>query len=109
VLGNLLGNALKFSPQSGLVTIDASATNNMVSLKITDAGPGIREENLPLLFEKFHQFSSFPKSKISGFGSGLGLAICKTFAERQGGGVSVKSKLGEGSVFTFSLPAAQAD
>jgi signal transduction histidine kinase len=104
VITNLLGNAIKFSSKGTRVDVAIQRANSMIEVSVKDAGPGIRPEDLPRLFERFHQFSVGPNARIAALGSGLGLAICKIFAEKQGGAVLVDSAVGQGSTFTFLLP-----
>ncbi len=105
VIANLLGNAIKFSPAGAEVTIGISQKGPMVEIAVTDKGPGITTEEIPRLFQRFRQLSTNSKSRAPALGSGLGLAICKTFAEKQGGRVTVNTALGEGSTFTFAVPS----
>jgi signal transduction histidine kinase/PAS domain-containing protein len=103
ILQNLINNALKFT-EVGHVTVSASHVGgvNRVELKVTDSGIGIASEDLPLVFEKFRQLDA-SRTRSQG-GVGLGLHIVKTFSEVLGGKVSVTSRMGEGTVFTVTLP-----
>ena len=101
VLNNFLSNAIKFSLDDNVITVKIEAKDNAVQFSVTDHGPGIAEEYLPRIFERFFKV---PGSKITG--TGLGLAISKEFIEAQGGKIWAESKVGQGSVFGFSLPAA---
>ncbi len=101
VLRNLIGNALKFTPRGGMVSITARHEEKAVFVSVADTGPGIPEEHVAVIFDKFRQAPGsgrFP-------GSGLGLAIVKHIIEAHGGSVWVQSKAGNGSIFTFQLPA----
>ena len=101
VLLNLVGNAIKFTDQ-GEVTIKASAENGSYSLAVRDTGPGISEADQGKLFQEFHQAdSSITKAKG---GTGLGLAISRRIVEMHGGRIWVESRLGQGSVFSLTLP-----
>jgi len=103
VLINLLGNAMKFSPARGKITIALrSPAPDRVEIEVADNGPGIALEDQPLLF---HEFTKVGKRSAKQ-GSGLGLAITRRIVEAHGGTVSVRSKLGKGSKFLVSLPAA---
>lgn len=100
VLNNFLTNAIKFSPDDNVIAVKIEAKDNTVQFSVADHGPGIAEEYLPRIFERFFKV---PGSKITG--TGLGLAISKEFIEAQGGKIWATSKVGQGSVFGFSLPA----
>lgn len=98
IFQNLLSNAIRHTPRDGHVTIEASERVGRVLLSVRDTGEGIAEDQLPLLFGRFVQAGG-----KSG-GTGLGLALVKRLVEAQGGQVSVESRVGEGSTFSFSLP-----
>jgi signal transduction histidine kinase len=101
VLANLLGNALKFIPDPGLVGIHFELEKTEVWIAISDNGPGIPQEEQELIFDKFGQASGGSKRG----GSGLGLAFCKLAVEAQHGRIGVASAPGRGSTFWFALPA----
>ena len=103
VLTNLINNAIKFTDH-GSVNISARTLDQekTLELKVTDTGPGIPEESLPFVFDKFRQIDSTTTRNHSG--AGLGLYIVKTFVELLEGTISVQSKIGEGSTFTVLLP-----
>lgn len=106
VLVNLLGNAIKFTKEQGEITISAEHKDGFVAISVKDTGTGIKEEDIPKLFTKFGKLeTSFSKSS-NVKGAGLGLYICKKLVEMSGGTISVKSNLGEGSVFSITLPSA---
>jgi two-component system, NtrC family, sensor histidine kinase GlrK len=102
VLRNLIGNALKFTPEGGRLWIFAGPRDGVMAFSVKDTGPGIPKEDLGAIFEKFHQFSSEASKRIKG--SGLGLALVKHIIASHGGKVWVESEVGQGSVFTFTLP-----
>lgn len=104
VLRNLIGNALKFTPPGGEVRITAGRVNGGVRVLVTDTGPGIRAEEIGLVFEKFRQAAS-PASPPRFQGTGLGLAIVRHILQAHGGRVWVESEVGQGSTFAFVLPA----
>jgi two-component system, NtrC family, sensor histidine kinase KinB len=99
VLVNLLTNAIRYSPENGTVYIQCHHIDNSIQFVVKDQGPGIDKKYLGRLFEKFYQVPGTPS------GSGLGLAISKEFIEAQQGTITVASELGQGSAFSFSLPA----
>jgi PAS domain S-box-containing protein len=102
VIYNLLSNALKFTPEGGKVTIEASAADDFLRVRVTDTGVGIPPEEISHIFEKFHQAG--PTTKGIREGTGLGLAITKRLVELHGGTIAVDSELGKGSQFTVVLP-----
>jgi PAS domain S-box-containing protein len=102
-LGNLIGNALKYSALGTPVEVEASRKNGQVCLVIQDYGKGIAPEELPHIFKRFYRTSS-AKGKTGG--TGLGLFITKNFIESYGGSIQVQSELGRGTRVTICLPAA---
>ncbi|MHC1783218.1 MAG: sensor histidine kinase [Anaerolineaceae bacterium] len=104
VLGNLISNALRFTPSGGLIQMRAKAVENGVEIEMKDNGSGISPEELPFLFDRMHRIDK-ARSDVSGE-TGLGLAIVKALVIAQGGSVQVSSKLGEGTTFTLEFPAA---
>ena len=109
VIINLLGNAFKFTPDGGSVTLlgrrvkAADADMNFTEISVTDTGPGIKEEDIPKLFKPFGQLDSPLVKKYEG--TGLGLAISKKIIELHGGRIWVESEFGKGSRFVFVIPA----
>ena len=101
VLRNLLGNAIKFTPEGGLVRVAARVDDGKVRVVIQDTGPGISPENLVRIFEKYQQAS--PENQLNG--TGLGLAIAKHIVTAHGGTIWAESQPGSGSTFIFVLPA----
>jgi signal transduction histidine kinase len=101
VLLNLVGNAIKFT-DGGEVVIRASAADGHFAVSVIDTGPGISEEDQKKLFQEFQQADSSTTKKKGG--TGLGLAISKRIIEMHGGTIELKSKLDEGSTFSFTLP-----
>jgi signal transduction histidine kinase/CheY-like chemotaxis protein len=101
ILYNLLSNAVKFTPKGGCIGIHCSRHEDSVSIAVSDTGIGIRPEDQALVFEEFRQVEG---NGVAG-GTGLGLAITKRLVEQQGGKIFLESRVGEGSRFTFSLPA----
>ncbi len=103
VLMNLLGNAIKFTPSGGIVTIElAGDEESCATVRIRDTGGGIPAEELPYIFDKFYQVRCGIQAKAHG--TGLGLAIAKSLVELQGGSLWVRSQVGYGSTFAFTLP-----
>jgi two-component system sensor histidine kinase GlrK len=102
-LSNLTGNAVKFTPKGGCITISACSVGDGVSVSVADTGPGIPKEDLNAIFDKFRQATITGYRNIKG--TGLGLAIVKHIINAHGGKVWVKSEQGHGSVFFFLLPS----
>lgn len=101
ILINLIGNAIKFT-QQGTITVETKETTDFVEISVADTGSGIAEENLAIIFEKFEQIDC--TSTRNRGGSGLGLAITRQLVELHGGQLTVTSRLGEGSCFSFTIP-----
>ncbi|MGZ3332701.1 MAG: ATP-binding protein [Gemmatimonadaceae bacterium] len=101
ILGNLVGNALKFTRKDGLVTVRTSRDESRARFEIIDMGPGISASDLPHVFDDFWQARRGDQR-----GVGLGLAIAKALVEAHGGTIGVTSEDGEGSTFTFTIPLA---
>jgi signal transduction histidine kinase/CheY-like chemotaxis protein len=105
ILGNLIGNALKFTAKGGSVTLTAEREGEGVRVFVSDTGAGIPPGDINHLFDRYWQ----AKSQRAGVGGiGLGLSIVKALVEAHGGEVSVASTLGRGSTFSFTLPASHA-
>jgi len=103
VLVNLLGNAIKFSPEGRSIDVTLSSTEETVRAAVTDQGGGIPPEYHQRIFDKFGQVESRKEGrKLS---TGLGLAFCKLAVEAHGGRIGVDSEVGKGSTFWFTLPA----
>ncbi len=106
VLVNLIGNAIKFTPEGGRITVSAKRGSkrgpSVTQVSVADTGIGISQEDLPLIFEEFAQVGEPGKEE----GTGLGLAICLRIVEAHGGEIWAESKLGQGTTFTFTLPLA---
>jgi signal transduction histidine kinase len=98
-LGNLLENALKYTPGGGWVTIRASSAGERVLIRVEDSGVGIDPEDLPHVFERFY------RGRAAQPGSGLGLAIVNSLVQLHSGEVQVESVPGQGTSFTISLPS----
>jgi signal transduction histidine kinase len=102
ILGNLVSNAVKYSPEGADVTITVREEPGWVVVDVTDRGEGIAEENLPKLFQPFGRLASAMAAGIEG--TGLGLHLSRALAQAQGGDIEVTSRPGEGSTFTLRLP-----
>jgi signal transduction histidine kinase len=101
LLGNLVDNAIKYTPEHGTITLSLLRDGSWARLEVTDTGIGIPPEHLPHIFDRFYRVDK-ARSRASG-GTGLGLAIVKGIAEQHGGKVNVTSEPGKGSTFTVRL------
>lgn len=101
VLVNLLTNAVKFTPGGGRVTVRAEAEGEAVRVAVSDTGAGIPADQIPLVFDKYHQVEA--RKAGSARSTGLGLAFCRLAVEALGGRIGVESRLGEGATFWFTL------
>jgi PAS domain S-box-containing protein len=104
VLGNLIGNALKFTPAEGRVTITATQSDSEVTIQVRDTGPGIPASDLPRVFDRFWHARRGGAAR----GTGLGLAIVQGIVRAHGGRVWAESTVGDGSTFCFTLPVYRA-
>ena len=103
VVGNLVGNAMKFTPAGGTITLRIQRHQQQLVFRVEDTGQGIAPEQVNRVFDDFWQ-----ARKGDGRGIGIGLAIAKALVQAQGGTIRVESALGKGTTFTFTLPAANA-
>jgi PAS domain S-box-containing protein len=101
ILYNYLSNAVKFTPDGGKVTLRVRSDDRSFRLEVEDTGIGIAANDIPELFQEFHQLST---AKRADQGTGLGLALTRRIVEAQGGRVDVRSEVGKGSVFVAVLP-----
>jgi PAS domain S-box-containing protein len=108
ILTNLVGNALKFTPPGGRVSLSARVSGDWLELSVTDTGPGIPPDDQRRVFEPFFQGSDQDPLTRTARGTGLGLAIARELARGHGGEVVVESIPGRGSRFTLRLPADRA-
>jgi two-component system NtrC family sensor kinase len=99
---NLLGNAIKYTPEGKKVSVELLSEENQIIFKVADQGQGIPQEDQPHIFEKFYRASNISSDAV---GTGLGLAIVKTIVESHNGRIWVESKVNEGSTFFVVLPA----
>ncbi|MEW5869343.1 MAG: HAMP domain-containing sensor histidine kinase [Chloroflexota bacterium] len=101
VLGNLVSNALRYTPQGGWVELAADAQADTLRLRVSDNGSGISPEDLPKVFTRFYRGDSARQNNGE---AGLGLTIAKSLVEAQGGKIEVKSEVGQGTVFSMYFP-----
>ena len=104
VLGNLVTNALRYTPSGGRIVLSARRQGGAVALAVADTGAGIAPDALPHVFDRFYR--SDPARSQQDGESGLGLAIAKSITEAHGGKIEVQSELGRGTTFTVLLPVA---
>jgi len=104
-LHNLLGNALKYTPEGGSVTLALEVDDGRLTARVTDTGIGMSEEDQQHIFEKFYRS---PDRRVAGItGSGLGLAIAREVIRMHGGDITVESEIDQGSTFTLTLPVSE--
>jgi len=104
VLVNIMHNALKYTKSGGAISINVTDKNEKLYISIRDQGPGIPKEELPLIFNQFHQVRR--RNEMGSTGLGLGLSIADQIVVLHGGQIAVRSKLGKGSEFVVKLPLA---
>ncbi|MDF9409335.1 MAG: Sensor histidine kinase YycG [Pelotomaculum sp. PtaB.Bin013] len=107
VLTNLLENAVRYSPPGGAITVKAVEEAGKITVEVADQGPGIPPEDLPYIWERFHRVEKSRSRNLGG--TGLGLAIVKQIIEAHGGRVEVRSEVGQGSNFSFTLEVVPAE
>ena len=110
ILTNLVGNAIKFTPEGGEISVSAQPSprgGNKLAISVRDSGIGISEDQQEKIFEKFHQVEGSLHRSVSG--TGLGLAITKGLVEAHHGEIWVESEIGKGSTFTFTLPISEGE
>jgi signal transduction histidine kinase len=106
VVLNLLSNAIKFTPEGGRIEVGAMPKDGFVEVSVSDTGIGIAPEDQEKVFEEFRQVGTAAK-KVEG--TGLGLTLCRRFVELHGGRIWVKSEVGVGSTFTFTMPVRRGE
>ena len=104
VFRNIIGNAIKFTPENGSIKIETHTKKNIVTVAVHDSGIGIKEEDIERIFHKFEQITPAKGEKIKG--TGLGLATAKQIITAHGGKIWATSQTGKGSTFYFTLPLA---
>ena len=107
ILVNLLSNAVKFTPEGGRVGLTATPADGVLTLAVTDTGVGIAPEDQAAIFEEFRQVGVDDARRQEG--TGLGLTLAKKFVELHDGRIWVESHVGQGSTFSFTLPARLDD
>jgi signal transduction histidine kinase len=105
VLVNLVGNALKFTPAGGRVSVQVSRDGDEAAVTVSDTGPGIEPHHLPHIITRFWQAEGRERRG----GVGLGLAISRGIVAAHGGRIEARSELGRGSTFRFTIPLAPPD
>jgi len=100
IVANLIGNAVKFTPDGGRITVTVTRKDGMARVAVTDTGPGIPAEFHKIVFEKFGQVDKQARRHSTG----LGLTFCKLAVEAHGGRIGIESQVGKGSTFWFALP-----
>ena len=106
VLLNILSNALKFTPEGGRIDVGARLHDEVAEVSVADTGIGIAPADQDAVFEEFRQVGTADKKAE---GTGLGLALSRKFIELHGGRIWVKSQVGQGSTFTFTLPVRREE
>lgn len=110
ILLNLIGNALKFTPNQGTIEVGFKVVDGDIEVAIKDSGVGISKEDISKLFKKFERLDNSYVAAATTGGTGLGLYICRLLVDKMGGKIWASSEgLGHGTTFTFSLPIATAD
>jgi len=107
VFDNLLGNAIKFSPDGGHITVTLEDVGEMLQVSVSDEGVGIPKDQQERIFERFYQVDGSARRRFAGVG--LGLTIAKRIVEAHGGEIWVESEPGAGSTFKFTVPKCQVD
>jgi two-component system sensor histidine kinase BaeS len=108
ILGNLVVNALRYTPSGGTITLQGERVPGSVRLSVRDTGKGIAPEDIPSIFDRFWRADP-ARSRTEGVGGGLGLAIARQLALAHGGRIEVESQPGQGATFTVQLPADEGE
>ncbi|MCK4900882.1 MAG: ATP-binding protein, partial [Anaerolineales bacterium] len=109
VLVNLVSNAINYTPAGGEVVVSLGKEGNRARLTVSDNGPGIPEDDLPYIFERFYRGEKSRTRQREGKGFGLGLSIAYWIVRNHGGQIEVDSLVGEGTSFYVWLPLAQGE
>ena len=102
VIINLINNAVKYSPSDSVIYVACVTVNNLAMLSVQDEGIGIAKDDIDRLFDRYYRVESKYTKSISGFG--IGLYFCKEIIDRHEGSIAVKSEVGNGSTFYFTIP-----
>jgi signal transduction histidine kinase len=105
VLGNIVGNAVKFTPPAGEIRVTVARRGDTAEVRVADTGPGIPADELPRIFDRFYRASSSVRSATQG--TGLGLTIARSLVEAHGGVLTAESEVGRGTTFVIGLPVAE--
>jgi signal transduction histidine kinase len=106
---NLVGNAINYTPKGGEIVVALGKVADRAQLTVTDNGPGIAQEDLPHIFERFYRGEKSRTRQRDGKGFGLGLSIAYWIVRNHGGRIEVSSTLGKGSTFCVWLPLTEGD
>ena len=106
MIGNLISNAVRYTPDGGSVNVNVTTRDGAVVLTVADTGIGIPDESIPNIFNNFYRASN--ARRMDGSGTGLGLSITKAIVEKHGGAITFTSIEGEGTVFTVTLPTLKS-
>ncbi|MEO3405077.1 ATP-binding protein [Mucilaginibacter sp. CAU 1740] len=102
IVNNLIGNALKFTPYAGIITVTAIAKANLIELSVANTGKGIHPDDMPNIFDRYYQGKA-EETPLEG-GTGIGLALAREFTELMGGHIIVDNNWGKGAIFKISIP-----
>ncbi len=105
---NLIENAVRYTPLSSPIEIDAQVKDEYILISIADRGPGIPPADIERIFDKFYRVLS-TQNKAVRSGSGLGLAVCKGLVEAHGGRIWAENREGGGTIFFFTLPITKVE
>jgi two-component system phosphate regulon sensor histidine kinase PhoR len=106
ILSNLIDNAVKYTQESGTITVRWRAAEDVALIEVEDNGPGISEEHQPRIFERFYRVDRARSRDVGG--TGLGLSIVKHLVQEFGGGIEIRSQAGQGTAFLVRLPRTEA-
>ncbi len=106
ITSNLLSNGLKYTPAGGVVNVTLTAVDDTAQITVSDTGPGIAQEELPLVFQRFYRGTNAKSKDVPG--TGVGLAITRELVDAHNGTISVSSTEGKGAVFTVTFPLAES-
>lgn len=106
IFRNLISNAIKFTPENGVITVSADRSLDVLIVKVKDNGLGMSDEIVTKIFNESEHYSTYGTNKEKG--TGLGLSLCKEMVEKNGGSISVKSSEGNGSTFSISFPTTES-